>query len=172
MPRAPLTTSAVLNSGGAQQTGVLAFSAIRLGTDEQTITLSANDTSGAPPSLAVVLRNDGSCRNARTVDEAIDAINTKLQQSNNSTLQRIVAVKEQDSGAEGIRFISTLGGFKVDVGTNGSGDGHRQPGCRGDSAIVGGGSTADISSQSAAQNAVGSLANAISALGTAPSRSR
>jgi flagellin len=162
-----LTTSAVLNSGGAQQTGVLAFSAIRLGSDEQTITISGNDSSGAPQSLAIVLRNDATARNGRTVDEAIDAINTKLQQSNNATLQKIVAVKEQDSGAEGIRFISTLGGFKVDVGTNGSASGIGSQGAVATSTTVGTGSTADISSQGAAQNAVSALASAVSALGTA-----
>ncbi|MEO8126739.1 MAG: flagellin [Bryobacteraceae bacterium] len=162
-----LTTSAVIESGGAQQTGVLAFSPIRLGSDEQTITISGNDSSGVSQSLSVVLRNDGTARNARTVDEAIDAINTKLQQSNNSTLQKIVAVKEQNGGAEGIRFISTVGSFKVDVGTNGSASGVGSQGTVASSSTVGTGSTADISSQSAAQNAVGALATAVAALGTA-----
>jgi flagellin len=165
-----ISASAVVDSGGAQQTGVIAFNPIRYGTDEQTVTISANDSSGSTQSLAVVLRNDTTARNARSVDEAIDTINTQLQQSNNSTLQKIVAVKEQSSGAEGIRFISTVSAFKVDIGTNASINGASGLGSQGavsSSSTVGTGSTADISSQSAAQNAVSALALAVASLGSA-----
>lgn len=166
-----LTTSAIQNSGGAQQTGVLSFSGIKFGTDEQTVTISGNDANGATQSQAVTLRNDATARNARTVDEAIDTINTQLQQSNNATLQKIVAVKEQSGGAEGIRFLSTLTAFKVDVGTSanagGGGAGLGNQGTVVASTTVGTGSTADISSQSAAQNAVGALSAAVASLGSA-----
>jgi flagellin len=162
-----LTTSAVLNSGGAQQTSVLAFTPIRNGADEQTIQFSANDASGSPQSLAVVLRNDATARNARSLDEAIDTINTQLQQSNNATLQKIVAVKEQSGGAEGIRFISTVSSFKVTVGTNGGATGIGSQGAVASSSAASGGSTADISTQGGAESAVTALATAVSALGTA-----
>lgn len=165
-----ISASAVVNSGGAQQTGVIAFSPILYGTDEQTVTITANDPTGSSQSLAVVLRNDATARNARSIDEAIDTINTKLQQSNNSTLQKIVAVKDQSSGAEGIRFISSVSAFKVDIGTNASINGASGLGSQGavaSSSTVGTGSTADISSQSAAQNAVSALALAVSTLGSA-----
>ena len=166
-----LTTSAVQDSGGAQQTGVISFSGIKFGADKQTITISSNDANGTSQSQAITLRNDGTARNARTVDEAIDTINTQLQQSNNATLQKIVAVKEQNGGAEGIRFISTVSSFKVDVGisanVSGAGAGLGNQGTVVTSTTVGAGSTADISSQSAAQNAVGALAAAVSSLGSA-----
>ncbi len=166
-----LTTSAIVNSGGAQQTGVIAFSGIKFGSDKQTITISSNDASGASQSQAVTLRNDATAQNARTVDEAIDTINTQLQQSNNATLQKIVAVKEQNGGAEGIRFISTLSAFKVDIGisanVSGATAGFGNQGTVVASTTVGTGSTADISSQSSAQNAVSALSAAVASLGSA-----
>ncbi len=155
-------------SGGAQQTGILAFSAIRNASDTQTLTITANDNAGATQSLAVKLENDSTARTGASVDEAVDQINKQLQQSNNTTLQQIVAVKDKASagGAEGIRFISNLTSFKVGVGTTGSGAGVGNQNSVQNSSTVGSGSTADISSQSTAQNAVTALANAVSTLGT------
>lgn len=163
-----LTTAATFNSGGAHQTGVLAFSAIHYGNDDQTITLSANDADGAAHSLAVVLRNDATGRNARTVDEAINAINTALQQSNNATLKKIVAVKEQSGGAEGIRFLG-MGAFRVGIGTTGAGNAGitTSQGSVLASSASAGGNTSDISTEAGGQSAVSSLANAVAALGAA-----
>jgi flagellin len=156
-------------AAGSQQTSLLSFSAIRNGDDDQTITLTANDTAGVEQSLAVVLRNDSTIRNAGTVDEAIDAINTALQQSNNSTLNQIVAVKDKANaaGAEGIKFVSNLASFKVGVGTNGSGTGIGSQGTVVTAATVGTGATATIDSQDSAEKAVTALGEAISKLGTA-----
>jgi flagellin len=162
-----ITTAATFNAGGSAQTGVLSFSAIRNGDDDQTITFAANDASGTTSSLAVVLRNDATARNARTVDEAVDAINTALQQSNDATLKKIVAVKEQSGGAEGIRFLSTNSSFKVSVGTNAAGTGIGSQGTVQTGAVTGTGSTADITTQSGARSAVTALADAISKLGSA-----
>jgi flagellin len=163
-----LTTPATFDAGGSQQTGVFAFSPIRNGADAQTITLSAADGTGATQSLAVVLRNDATARNAGSLDQAIDTINSALLQSNNPTLQKLVAVKEQSGGAEGIRFISTLKSFSVSVGTNASGTtGLGNQGAVQTSAVVGTGSTSDINSQSTAQLAVSALATAVATLGTA-----
>lgn len=154
-------------SGGSQQTSLLTFSAIRGGGDDQTITFAANDANGAEHSLAVILRNDATVRNAGTIDEAIDAINTALQQSNDTTLQKIVAIKDKAtaSGAEGIRFASTLAGFRVTVGTNEAGTGIGSQGSVVTSTATGSGATADITSQSAAETAVSALANAVASLG-------
>jgi len=108
-------------------------------------------------------------RNAGTVDEAIVAINTALKQSNDTTLQAVAAVKDKASasGAEGIRFISTLKGFKVAVGTNEAGTGLGSQGSVVTSAAVGSGSTANISSQEGAELAVTALAEAVVQLGDA-----
>lgn len=156
-------------AGGSQQTALLGFTAIRNGGDDQTITVLANDTNGAEHSLAVVLRNDSTVRNAGTVDEAIDAINTALQQSNDTTLQKIVAVKDKASaaGAEGIRFVSTLQNYRVSIGTNEGGTGIGSQGTVVTAATSGTGSTSDITSQAAAEKAVNVLAEAVNSLGNA-----
>lgn len=157
------------NSGGTQQSSILPFTGIHTGGDDQTITVSANDAAGVEHSLAVVLRNDTTLRNAATVDEAINAINTALKQSNDATLQAVAAVKDKASpgGAEGIRFISTLRGFKVSVGTNEAGSGLGNQGTVVNSAAAGSGSTSDISSQAGAESAVTALADAVVKLGDA-----
>jgi len=157
------------SAGGAQQTSLLSFTGIRGGGDDQTITITANNASGVSQSLGVVLRNDNTVRNAGTVDEAIDAINTQLQQSNNDTLKQVVAVKDKASagGAEGIRFISNLASFKVAVGTNEGVTGIGSQGTVVTAATVGSGATATISSQASAEKAVIALGEAISTLGTA-----
>jgi flagellin len=156
-------------SAGSQQTSLLSFTGIRAGGDDQTITITANDNDGTAHSLAVVLRNDSTLRNAGTVDEAIDAINTALKQSNDATLQQVVAVKDKASaaGAEGVRFVSTLQNFKVAIGTNEGGTGIGSQGSVVTAATVGTGSTADISNQDAAERAVNALANAVTTLGDA-----
>jgi flagellin len=156
-------------AGGSQQSSLLAFTAIRSGGDDQTITVTANDANGTAHSLAVVLRNDSTVRNAGTVDEAIDAINNALQQSNNTTLQKIVAVKDKASaaGAEGIRFVSILQNYRVAIGTNEGGTGIGSQGSVVTAATIGTGSTADINSQAGAEKAVNALADAVNSLGNA-----
>ena len=156
-------------AAGSQQTSLLSFTGIRNGGDDQTITVTANDADGAAHSLAVVLRNDSTTRNAGTVDEAIDAINTALKQSNDTTLQKVVAVKDKASGAgaEGIKFASTLHSFKVAIGTNEGNSGVGSQGSVVTAATVGTGSTADITTQAGAERAVTALADAVSTLGNA-----
>jgi flagellin len=156
-------------SAGAQQTGLLSFTGIRTGGDDQTITVVANDANGAEHSLAIVLRNDTTARNAGTVDEAIDAINSALKQSNDATLQKVIAVKDKANGvgAEGIKFASTLQNFRVAIGTNEGTTGIGSQGTVVVGATVGTGATADITSQDGADRAVSALANAVSTLGNA-----
>jgi flagellin len=163
------TTVNFFTSAGSQQTSLLSFSAIQNGDDDQTITFSANDSSGSAQSLAVVLRNDSTVRNAGTIDEAINAINTALQQSNNSTLRQIVAVKDKVLGTdpEGIRFASTLSNFRVGIGTNKSTTGIGSQGTVVAAATAGTGSTASIDSQAGAAQAVTAISAAVASLGTA-----
>jgi flagellin len=156
-------------ASGSQQTSLLGFTAIRTGGDDQTITILANDANGSEHSLAVVLKNDGTSRNAGTVDEAIDAINTALQQSNDETLKKVIAVKDKASaaGAEGLRFASTLSGFRIGIGTNEGGTGIGSQGTVVAGATVGAGATADINTQAGADRAVNALADAVTTLGNA-----
>jgi flagellin len=118
------------------------------------------------------------------LDAAIDAINQQLQQTNDPTLQSIVAVKEYNptSNTEGIRFVSRLQAFTASLGTTANGnaaaattvgiaDGSQplgsQQGAIAASTVNGAGATLDISSQAAAEAAVTTLANAVTTLGAA-----
>ena len=156
-----------INAGGAATTQLLDFSPILNGNDDQTITVSATDTAGTQRSAFIVLANDATTKNARSLDEAIDTINNKLQQTNIGALQKIVAVKEIDGGVAKIRFISANSAFKVSVGTNGGTSGIGSQGTVQDTNVMAGGATADISTQANAQAAVSALAAAVSALGAA-----
>lgn len=163
------TTEQSFTAGGSQQTGLVAFSAIRNGSDAQTITFSANDSSGATKTVSVVLKNDSSSQSGASVDSAIEAINAAIQKTNDPTLQKLVAVKDKASagGADGINFLSAGSTFKVQVGTNGGGTGLGNQGTVVNSATAGTGSTSDISSQDNAQAAVSALADAVQSLGNA-----
>ncbi|HXJ44526.1 MAG TPA: flagellin, partial [Bryobacteraceae bacterium] len=95
------------------------------------------------------------------------------------TLQKIVAVKDQSSGSDGIRFVSSLSNFSVSLGTTSTGTASAgviqgisagtgttsQGGAVIKSSALGTGSTADISSLSNAQNAVTALSAAVTNLG-------
>jgi flagellin len=157
----------VADSGGASNSAALAFTAVAYGGDDQTITITANDSSGTMQSKTITLRNDATARSGRTIDEAVSAINTALQQSNNSTLQKIVAVKEDVGGTEKINFLSTLSSFNVSVGTTANGTGVGSQGSTVAASVLAGGSTADINSQGSAQSAVSALATAVVTLGSA-----
>lgn len=157
------------DAGGASASKTFGFSAIAYGSDTQTLNLTAEDASGSGHNSAIVLTKS----NARSLDEAISTINTTLQRTNDTTLQKIVAVKEYDGTAhtEGIKFISSLQSFNVGVGSVGSGAGigfGDSPATQGSvltSTVSGGGSTSDISNQSTAQAAVTALSNAVATLG-------
>jgi flagellin len=163
------TSTATLNSGGASATGLLAYSPIRSGNDDQTVTISAKDATGTPVSLALTLASDSGALRSRSIDEAIDYINEQIQASTNEDIKRIVAIKERDpaaGGAEKIRFLSPLAEFQVSVGDN--------PGNTGISSnqgevvtttVLAGGATVDISSQTNAAAAVSALAKAVTQLG-------
>ena len=160
-------TAVTVDSGGASATSLITFAGIRSGGDDQTISISATDSSGADKSTSLVLANDATVKNGRSIDEAVNAINAKLQQTNDTTLQKIVAVKENDSGTEKIRFIGANSSFKVSVGTNAGTTGLGSQGAVADTTTLAGGATSDISTQGNALNAVTAIANAVAALGSA-----
>jgi len=175
-----LDYQSTFNSGGAEQIAlsttddVFRFDAIDLGGDDQTVTITANDSSGAAHSLSIVLANDASSSSGRTLDQAINYINEQLKTSNDSTLNQIVAVKENDINAgtdyEGVRFMGSTE-FKVAIGTNSSASGINNQaggsvqGATFTSETSSGGSVADISTQANAESAVTLLADAVTALG-------
>jgi len=163
------TTSATVNSGGTSTSGLLAFSTIRYGGDDQTITVSAKDSRGVPASLAINLSSDSTAAHARSIDEAIDYINDQIQASSNTDLKKVVAVKERDesaSGAERIRFISALNDFTVSVGDNAGDSGiTTSQGAVASSSLLSGGATVGIETQVNAESAVSALAAAVAELG-------
>ncbi len=162
------TTAATLNSGGASSSGLLAYSAIRNGNDDQAITLTATDVSGNEQSLAITLQADSTAQRGRTIDEAINYINSQIQASSSADVKKIVAVKERDGaagGAEKIRFVSSLKTFKVAVGDNPNDTGvTTSQGSVASSSLLSGGANIDISSQTNGEAAVSALAVAVSEL--------
>jgi len=142
--------------------------------DSQTVTVTANDSSGGAHPLAITLSTSATTGTGTgsSIDAAIDAINTALQKSNDTTLQQVVAVKENASGTQSIQFVSTLSNFSVAVGSNTTqGDGIKiQANNVGEtlkSLQSGTGGTADISTMSNAQTAVTAITAAVGLLGTA-----
>ena len=158
------------NSGGADAstTGdVTSYADIVFGGDDQTLTITANNASGAPQSINLTLFNDGTNGRITSLDEAVQFINAQLQESNNTTLQQIVAVKERNDAntAEGIRFVSTLQEFRVSIGaTEDSGGVNAGTATSLTSDELTGGSVADISTEDNATGAVTLLATAVTIL--------
>jgi flagellin len=117
----------VVDAGGASQALVdgnaLAFKALQYGNDSQAITISANDAGGNQQSTTITLANAGANTSGRTIDEAVSFINKSLQDSNNATLQKVVAVKQNVAGEDKINFISSLASFNVGVGSTANLDG-------------------------------------------------
>jgi flagellin len=171
LTQADNTDNIHFNSNGESATGTFQWANILNGQDAQTVTYSANDATGAAHTTQVVLQNNSTARNARSLDEAIATINTALQQTNDSTLKQIVAVKQLVSaGVEGIKFVSALGSFSATLSQDGTGGtvGIGQASDQGKvqaSAVTAGGSTADISNVSTATAAVTALAASITLLG-------
>jgi len=166
------TNDVHFDSGGAYTTGNLQFTPIQYGDDVQTLSFSAQDSAGTMHSAQVVLQNNGTARNASSLEQAIDTINTALQNSGDSTMQQIVAVKEYDptSQSEQIAFMNAGGPFQVTVGSTGSGAGvgsAAQQGQVATAALSAGGSTVAIDQQADAATAVTALSNAVAALGSA-----
>ncbi len=163
-----VATNSVVNAGGSSETGDLAFTPLQYGSDNQVITVTANDASGTTQPMTITLSNNGATRTGRSLDETIEAINTALQQTNNSTLQKITAVKDvSPAGAEKINFVSSLASFQVSVGSTSSGNGIGSQGTTVNSQALAGGSSLNISTQQGGTSAIGALTTAVSALGSA-----
>jgi flagellin len=162
-------TNIVDDSNGASNSTALSYAALAYGNDDQAITVSANDLAGAIQSKTITLHNDAAAaRQGRSIDEAINYINTQLQQSNNATLQKIVAVKEDVAGAEKINFLSSLTAFSVSVGSSPNSDGVSGGAASTvASAVLGTGSNMSVDTKAGALLAVSAVATAVTTLGSA-----
>jgi flagellin len=159
----------VLDANGTSNTQAISFGALTYGTDDQSLTISANDANGALQTKTITLQNDATGRAGRSLDETIGYINSQLQQSNNATLQKIVAVKESDgSGGEKINFISSLANFSVGVGSSANGNAlNGGVAASENSQALGTGSNVSVETKSGALLAVSAVAQAITTLGSA-----
>jgi flagellin len=171
------SASPSLDANGTSSSGFLNFQGFSITGNSQTVALTAPDASGTNHSISFSL----SSANAGNIDAALHTINSQLLTSNDSTLQTIVAVKDQSSGSDGIRFVSSLANFSVSLGTTATGTASAgviqgisngtgttsQGGSVINSAALGTGSTADITTLSNAKNAVTALSNAVTNLGRA-----
>ncbi len=160
-------TSQYFDSQGASATSTLAYTDTLFGSDKQTVAVTGIDAAGAKHSLGISIENDATNR-IQTIDQALSQINTKLQQSNDATLQKIVAVKESSGGSQTIRFLSTLSNFQVSVDSDSGGTGITSPtGSVASSATLGTGLTSSVDNQTNAQAAVNALSISVSLLGKA-----
>ncbi len=166
------------NSNGANQsanltgTDVYNFTALG-GTNQQTLNINAQSAAGVSSALSVNL----TVTNAATIGTAVSAINTALQQSNNPTLQGLVAVEQTNSAgtATGVRFLSSVGTFSVSLGSTGgtvqglsdNSSGSPVQGEVVSSKLLGTGSTVSIANLASAQNAVNALGTSVTLLGRA-----
>ena len=150
-------------SGGVGTAAPLTFVPVIFGDDSQSLTVSAADASGNSHSVVVSLTQ----ANAQNIDQAINAINTQIHNSGDSTLMQINAVKVNVSGTQEIEFESTVSNFSVNVGSTTNGSGVQSQGQTLSSVKVGTGGAADISTLAGAKAAVTAVTAAVAALGVA-----
>jgi flagellin len=173
-----LATNSSVASQGASATAAYAYNP----TANQSVGFTAYDASGAAHSLSVSLVNNtlsaGSTNNAQTIDQAIASINNQLQGSGDATLSTIVAVKSNVVGGtlanpidtQGIKFISSLASFNVNLGAEGTATSQQGIGTaaqQGTTQVSGPGNQSDISTSAGAATAVNVLTAAVTALGSA-----
>ena len=153
---------------GVSNTGALAFGAMQFGSDTQAITVSANNSDGTLESKTITLQNNATAQTGQSIDSAVSYINQELQQTNDPTLQGIVAVKQDVGGAEKINFISSNSAFSVSAGSSPNGNGFSgAAGATVASSTLGTGTTVSIDTQQNAIQAVAAIASAVTKLGSA-----
>ena len=152
---------------GTQQTVATPFTTM-VATDAQTLAFTVNGSGGEAQTASVTLAG------ANTAAQAVAAINTDLQASDNPALQGIVA--SVDSTGANITFSSNSPGtFNVVIGQDvlggagGTADalGFGNPNTTATSSVVGTGATSSILTEAGAQIAVSALANSVATLGSA-----
>ena len=97
------TSSPYFDAQGATATSTLAFNPVLYAGGQQTLSFSANDSNGGAHTTSIALTNSS----AASLDQALTTINSALQSSNDSTLQQVVAVKE-DTATQQLSSSSAL----------------------------------------------------------------
>jgi len=162
------TSKASVMNSGASYSKALDFTAMANGSDVQTVTISANDASGNLKTQQITLQNNALSRSGRSVDEAINEINSVLQGNNSTVLKSIVAVKDVSSGVEKINFLSSDSSFKVGLSSTLNGSGIQKLDSESDigSSTLNSGNIR-IDTKASAQQAVVAIADAVKNLGSA-----
>jgi flagellin len=150
-------------AGGLQAKTILWSGDIAIG-KTQAVTLSTVDEGGTIHKVDVSLAGGAS---TLTISEAVTALNTALQNTNDSYLKSLVATVD-GSTADSIS-IAGLKDFNVTVAIpdDATATGLAGPGATVASAEVAGGTNVNIASETAAQTAVSALAEAVASLGQA-----
>ena len=157
-----------VTANGVVQVGSTPFAWDSMADGTQAITISTTDSAGALHSLSVSL---AFATTGASLNAALTEINSKLQASNDVELKKILAV-EEGTGTT-MRFVSSTKSFTVTLGVENGTTANEGIGGAGNqgtiinSTALGTATTADISTESAAQAAVGALSTAISTLGSA-----
>jgi flagellin len=147
------------------------FSSAATVTPNELLTFSINDSSGTPQTASVNVGGSTSVSTTATV--AVQQINAALQASDNAAVRSIVAVVDQTGGnisfasGSGSQFNVNFGPTYTTGGTTLASGFATVANSITQSADVGTGASADISTQSGAQAAVTALANSVSDLGSA-----
>ena len=161
------------SANGSGNTASISFQNMEFGNDTQSISISANSSAGvAQTPLTITLQNNNTAQTGASIDSAISAINTQLQQSDNPTLRSITAVQETNSdGTESINFISSLASFNVAVSASAGaavGDGLNGGVAKTFSSTMNGSASGiAIDSQAGAEAAITAVSAAVSTLGSA-----
>lgn len=150
--------------GGGLEARTIAWAGDLADGETQVVTLSTVDEGGTMHQVDISLGDTGS---ALTVAEAVTALNTALQNTNDQYLKSLVATVD-GSTADSIS-IAGLKDFNVTVAipSDATSTGLGGVGSTVSSAEVAGGTNVNIASETAAQTAVSALANAVTALGQA-----
>lgn len=157
-------------ANGTQQTSVsfttMASSSTPTKADQQTISFSALDSTGAPHTTQVTIAAGTATLSAAG---AAQQINQALQQTDVASLQSIVAVASQDG--TNLTFVSnSTTPINISIGSDAADGTVDAKGLSATSPIVqtattGLGANSDISTQAGAEAAVSALANSVTSLG-------
>jgi flagellin len=170
VPSSTGTAMSASDAYGTSNSTAFTFAAMQYGSDKQALTFSATDNNGVLETQTIALQNNLATNRAGvSIDSAVAYINQQLQQStSNPALQKIVAVKENVSGAEEINFVSSLSNFTVGVAATANGDGlNAGVATQKLSATNGAGANMAVDTMLGAQVAVAAIGVAIAKLGSA-----
>jgi flagellin len=164
--------AANLDTKGTQESSLTMATGLAKATSEtQNLVFSVTDASGVLKTWTVTLAGATAVGANQTAAEAVEQINTQLQNSGIDAMKGIVAYKNGADASSTIKFVSKGNAFTVTVGSATGGHGMTTDGTTQNanvgSAQDGSTVTAEIGTADLAKSAVTKLAEAVKALGVA-----